>query len=76
MFVFVMVIGFLAAFLFFITLFAYIRRRNSVDIYHRLRRHNISNARRSRNEEDIVRHIYLKLQRLAKPLADWEVAKK
>ena len=73
--IFFLVTGYLAAFIFFIVTFAYIKRQSSVNIYHRLRRHHVTDNIKSENE-DIVRQIYLSLQRLAKPIADWNIAKK
>ena len=73
--IFFLVTGYLAAFIFFIVTFAYIKRQSSVNIYHRLRRHHVADNIKSDNE-DIVRRIYLSLQRVAKPIADWNVAKK
>lgn len=67
-------IGALSASLFVIFIYYLLRNRKSVNILHRLRRHNIT-AKPLRETEDFIRRIYLFLQRTAKPIADWNIAK-
>lgn len=62
-------------FMMFFFLVLYIQRKRSVDVFHRLRRHNVSDVKKDHKTEDIVRRIYLLIQRTAKPIADWNVAK-
>ena len=65
----------LATFFFVIFLFMFIRRSQSVDIFHRLRRHVDDNARLQK-AEDIVSRIAKFIKRTAKPISDWELSKK
>lgn len=67
--------GALSTFLFVILAWTFWRRRKSVDILHRLRRHYATNSRHLRETEDTIRRVYLFFQRMAKPIADWNVAK-
>lgn len=67
--------GALMFFLVLIFLWLFFQRRQSVDIFHRLRRHNVSEGGKLHQNEDIVRRIYLFIQRTAKPIAEWNVAK-
>ncbi|MBE8954999.1 MAG: type II secretion system F family protein [Quinella sp. 2Q5] len=62
-------------FLMLIFLWLFFQRRQSVDIFHRLRRHNVSEGGKLHQNEDIVRRIYLFIQHTAKPIAEWNVAK-
>lgn len=68
-------IGALSTSLFVILLWLLWKRRNSVNIMHRLRRHNIINAKQPKVTGNPLRQIYFFLQRMAKPIADWNVAK-
>ena len=52
------------------------RRRQSVDIFHRLRNYNLIESGKHQDKEDIVRRFYLFIQRTAKPIADWNISKK
>ena len=59
-----------------VILFAvFIRRKQSVDIFHRLRRHNVTDSGRFKKTEDFLRRIYKLIQRTAKPIAEWRLAK-
>ena len=62
-------------FLMLIFLWLFFQRRQSVDIFHRLRRHNVSEGGKLHQNEDIIRRIYLFIQHTAKPIAEWNVAK-
>ena len=66
----------ISTFLFVFFTLLFIKRNLSVDIFHRLRRHNVDNARHSKNNDDAFRRAYLFIQRLAKPIADLGIAKK
>ena len=68
--------GALMAFFTVLLLGMFVKRRQSVDIFHRLRRHDVSNAGRFKQTEDFFRRVYKFLQRTAKPIADWNIAKK
>ena len=68
--------GLLAAFVLAAVTIAFIRQQSSVDIFRRLRRHHVEENIRVREDEDIVRRIYLKVKQLAQPIADWNVSKK
>lgn len=61
-------------FVFFMILF--IRRSRSVDIFHRLRRHYVEDVKTFQKTEDFIKRISNFVQRTAKPIADWELAKK
>ena len=75
MIVLIATIGALMTFFFVFFSVLFIRRSQSVDIFHRLRRHNIEN-KRLKQTEDILRRAYKFIQRLAKPLADKGITKK
>lgn len=74
MIILIALIGALSAVMFIIFSCFLIRRRKSVNILHRMRRHSIT-AKPLRETEDLVRRIYLFLQHTAKPIADWNIAK-
>ena len=67
--------GALATFFSVIFVIMFIRRSQTVDIFHRLRRHVASDARIQKTE-DIVRRVYKFIHRLAKPIADLDIVKK
>ncbi len=67
-------IGAFATFMLIVLAWAFWKRKKSVDIYHRLRRY-VKDTRPLDDNEDTVHQIYLFLQRMAKPIADWSVAK-
>lgn len=74
MIILIALIGSLSASLFVIFIYYLLRNRKNVNVLHRLRRHNVT-AKPLRETEDFIRRIYLFLQRTAKPIADWNIAK-
>ncbi|MBQ7493007.1 MAG: type II secretion system F family protein [Selenomonadaceae bacterium] len=75
MIVLIAAIGALATFFSVIFIIMFIRRSQTVDIFHRLRRHVAADARLQKTE-DIVRRVYKFIHRLAKPIADLDIVKK
>ncbi|MBR0289680.1 MAG: type II secretion system F family protein [Selenomonadaceae bacterium] len=75
MIVLIATIGALMTFFFVFFSVLFIRRNQSVNIFHRLRRHNIEN-KKLKQTEDALRRFYKFIQRLAKPLADKGITKK
>lgn len=76
MIIFVATVGALATFLFVIFIFAFIKRNQSVDVFHRLRRHYVVDTKNLNQDEDILHRAYSFIQKTAKPLADLELTKK
>ena len=60
-------------FVFFLILF--IRRSQSLNIFHRLRRHYAANSKRFQKTEDFLQRVFNFIKRTAKPIADWNIAK-
>ncbi|MBR3747964.1 MAG: type II secretion system F family protein [Selenomonadaceae bacterium] len=56
-------------FFFVILIFTFFRRRQSLDIFHRLRRHYDKNADKNFKSEDALRRGYKYIRRVAEPLA-------
>lgn len=62
-------------FFFVILLFTYFKRRQSMDIFHRLRRHYDKNAGKNPQSEDALRRGYKFVKRAAEPLAALNLVK-
>ena len=76
MIVLIATMGALATFFFVFFLILFIRRSQSVNIFHRLRRHYADNSKRFRQTEDFLQRAYNFIQRTAQPIADWNLVKK
>ena len=76
MIVLVAATGSLTAFFFVIFLVLFIRRSQSVDIFHRLRRHYAADSKGFQQAQDVIGRISGFIKKTAKPIADWNVAKK
>lgn len=63
------------AFFFVILLFTYFRRRQSLDIFHRLRRHYDKNDDRHSKNDDVLKRGYKYIKRAAAPLAALNLVK-
>ena len=62
-----LVFSFLAALL-FLLIVLYIQKRRSMDIFHRMRRHNVTETRtRSKGKETITQTFYRVIQQISKP---------
>lgn len=66
----------LTTFLFVLFLVLFIRKSQSLDIFHRLRRHHVAESKNFQQTKDFLQRAYAFIQRVAKPIADWNVAKK
>lgn len=67
--------GALATLLFILFLFLFIQQRNKIDIFKRMRRH-VNIEERAQQSEDLVQRISGFIKRMAKPIAEWDFAKK
>lgn len=76
MILFVATVGAFATFLFVIFILAFIKRNQSVDVFHRLRRHYVADTKNLNQDKDILHKAYNFIQKVAKPLADLELTKK
>lgn len=68
--------GALTTSLFVLFLVLFIRKSQSLDIFHRLRRHHVAESKNFQQTKDFLQRVYAFIQRTAKPIADWNVAKK
>lgn len=68
--------GALLAFFFVLFTMLFIRRSQSLDIFHRLRRHHVVQSRGFQQTADFIQRAYNFVQRVAKPIADWNLSKK
>ena len=68
--------GALTTSLFVLFLVLFIRKSQSLDIFHRLRRHHVVESKNFQQTKDFLQRAYAFIQRTAKPIADWNVAKK
>ena len=55
--------------------FLFIRRNQSLNIFHRLRRHNISEAQKVREQDPLSQRIFLFIKRTAKPFLTWHASR-
>jgi len=76
MIVFIAAMGAVTTFLFVLFSVLFIRRNQSINVFHRLRRHFDNNAGRLKNTEDIVQRAYNFIQRASKPIEDWNLSKR
>ncbi len=76
MIVLIAAMGAVTTFFFVIFSVLFIRRNQSINIFHRLRRHFDENANRLQNKEDIMQRAYNFIQRASKPIEDWNLSKK
>ena len=76
MIVFIAAMGAVTTFLFVLFSVLFIRRNQSINVFHRLRRHFDENANRLQNKEDIMQRAYNFIQRASKPIEDWNLSKK
>ena len=74
--IFIALIGALATFMFIFFTALFVKRSRSIDIFHRLRRHNVSDAKAGKKSLDPIQRAYLFIQRMAKPISDLQIAKK
>ena len=75
MIIFLATLGAVMTFLFIFFIALFIRRSRSVDIFRRLRRHNVDDVKKAK-KQDIFQRFTKLVQRLAKPLADKGFTKK
>ena len=69
--------GAVSTFLFIVFVLLFIKQKSKLDIFHRLRRHYNADADKSSDkDDDIVSRISKFIKRLAKPIAEWKIAKK
>lgn len=76
MIVFIAAMGAVTTFLFVLFSVLFIRRNQSINVFHRLRRHFDENANRLQNKEDIMQRAYNFIQLASKPIEDWNLSKK
>lgn len=72
----VSILGAISTFLFIVFIWLFVKKSQKLDIFHRLRRHNVEDNRNTKNIDDPVQRAYLFIQQLAKPIADMDFAKK
>ena len=66
----------LLTFLMVLSLITYVRRSRSTNIFHRLRRHNVSEIVKETETDDLLIKFYRFIKRSAKPIANWNIAQK
>ena len=54
----------------------YATRNRSTDIFVRLRRHNVVEAKKEKPTEDLLRRLYRYIKKTAKPFVNWNIAQK
>ena len=59
-----------------VLLWFFVKNKRSMDIVHRLRRYNFSDHSKDAEKVDIVQRVYIFIQRTAKPIGEWDAAKK
>ena len=70
-------VGALATLLFVLFLTLFIKQRNKVDIFKRLRRHYDADANKFQDDnQDIIQRVSHFIKRMAKPISDWNISKK
>ena len=53
----------------------FVKRSQSVNVFHRLRRHNVADIGRVKEKEPLVHRIYKFIKQAAKPFTAWDVAR-
>ena len=71
----VSLIGAFSTFLFVLFIVMFIKKRQSVDIFHRLRRHVFTDSERVQQAEDFLHRAYNFVKRMSKPLERFNFAK-
>ena len=64
------------AFCFVVLISYYATRDRSTDIFVRLRRHNVVEAKKEKPTEDLLRRLYRYIKKTAKPFVNWNIAQK
>ena len=70
-----LIIAFLTFFL-VLSIIVYIRQSRSIDIFHRLRRHNINETKKETEDDDLLIKFYKFVKKVAKPIVDWNISQK
>lgn len=60
----------------FLSLITYIRKRNTIDIFYRMRRHNVSDPKFQEPKKSFLERIYEIIQRVSKPLENKKIFQK
>lgn len=76
MFLLIALIVALLTFLLVLSLTIYIRRSRSTDIFHRLRRHNVTETKKKTETDDLLIKFYRFIKKTAKPIIDWNISQK
>ena len=66
----------LLTFFLVLSVIIYIRRSRSTDIFHRLRRHNVTEAKKEIETDDLFVKFYQFIKKTAKPIIDWNISQK
>lgn len=70
-----MLIG-LLTFLLVVLILFYLRQNVSMDIFRRMRRHNVVEVKKESPTEDLLRRLYRYIQKTSKPFASWNIAQR